>query len=132
MREMPRVQGRTLVTGGLGAIGAYVVRALVEAGSRPVAYSPRGDTRLIADVVDQVDVVAGDVLDWAQLLRTLRTHGVTHVAHLAALVVPTSQANPLRAVQLNVEGTLHLFEAARILGLERVVYISSKGVLGEM
>src|SRR3712207_5026416 len=132
MEGLPPGEGRVLVTGGLGAIGSYVVRALVQGGGRPVAYSPRGDTRLIADVVEQVDVVAGDVLDLPELLRTLRAHDVTHVVHLAALVVPTSQANPLRALKVNVEGTLHVFEAARVLGLRRVVYLSSKGVLGEI
>jgi UDP-glucose 4-epimerase len=130
MHSLPPADGRVLVTGGLGAIGSYVVRALVAAGTRPVAYSPRGDTRLIADVVDSVDVVAGDVLDLAELLRTLRAHEVTRVVHLASLVVPTSQANPLRAVQVNVQGALHVFEAARVLGLRRVVYLSTKGVLG--
>src|SRR3954447_24982676 len=130
MEYLPPLEGRVLITGGLGAIGSYVVRALVDAGARPVAYSPRGDTRLVADVADRLDVVAGDVLDLPHLLRTIREHDVRHVVHLASLVVPTSQVNPLRAVKTNVEGTLHVFEAARVLGLRRVVYLSSKGVLG--
>ncbi len=132
MDSLQPADARVLVTGGLGAIGSYVVRALVEAGARPVAYSTRGDTRLIADVADRVDVVQGDVVDLAELLRAVRQHDVTHVVHLASLVVPTSQANPLRALKVNVEGALHVFEAARLLGLRRVVYMSSKGVLGTM
>ena len=130
MENPPPTSGRVLITGGLGAIGSYVVRALVEAGARPVTYSTRADTRLIADVVDRVDVAVGDVLDLADLLRVLRAHDVTHVVHLASLVVPTSQVNPLRALKVNAEGALHVFEAARLLGLRRVVYMSSKGVLG--
>jgi UDP-glucose 4-epimerase len=130
MEYLPPPEGRVLITGGLGAIGSYVVRALADAGARPVAFSPRGDTRLVADVADRLDVVAGDVLDLPHLLRTIREHDVTHVVHLASLVVPTSQVNPLRALKTNVEGALHVFEAARVLGLRRVVYLSSKGVLG--
>jgi UDP-glucose 4-epimerase len=124
--------GRVLVTGGLGAIGSYVVRALAAAGARPVAFSTRGDTRLVTDLRDRIDVVAGDVLDLPHLLRTLREFDCTRIVHLAALVVPTSQANPLRAVKVNVEGALHVFEAARVLDLRRVVYLSTKGVLGEI
>src|SRR5215212_3181849 len=130
MDYLPPQEGRVLVAGGLGAIGSYVVRALADAGARPVAFSPRGDTRLIAHLADRLDVVAGDVLDLPHLLRTIREHDVTHVVHLASLVVPTSQVNPLRALKTNVEGTLHVFEAARVLGLRRVVYLSSQGVLG--
>ncbi|HXH84957.1 MAG TPA: GDP-mannose 4,6-dehydratase, partial [Candidatus Tectomicrobia bacterium] len=64
----------TLVTGGLGCIGAWVVRALVGDGERPVVLDAADDPwrlRMIAgdDVVGRVTLVRGDVADGDALAR---------------------------------------------------------------
>jgi len=52
------------------------------------------------------------------------------VIHLAGLQVPTCKADPVTGALVNVAGTLNVFEAARQLGLKRVVYASSAAVYG--
>jgi len=114
----------------MGAIGSWVARELVEAGHRPVLYDARADYTLIPDLVERVDVVTGDLLDLPGLVRTVLDRKVERILHLAAMMPPQAQANPYQGFQVNATGTVHVLEAARIGGVRRVVYTSSKGVYG--
>src|SRR5215212_6403056 len=117
------------MTGALGCIGAWVVKALIERGDRPVVFDQSRDRRRLEAIVDPADLarvtfVHGDVTD-AQAVRTaLEASGATRIIHLAGLQVPTCRADPARGAMVNVVGTLHVLEAARALGAERVVYAS--------
>ncbi|MBI4491594.1 MAG: NAD(P)-dependent oxidoreductase [Chloroflexi bacterium] len=121
---------RILVTGGLGAIGAWVCRALVARDVRPLVFDTRADMVLVRDIAEQVDLVLGDITDLAALLRVVKQHRVSRVIHLAALMPPACQADPLLALRVNLLGAVHVFEAARLMELERVVFISSKAAYG--
>ena len=50
--------------------------------------------------------------------------------HLAGLQVPTCKADPVTGALVNVAGTLNVFEAAKTIGIKRVVYASSAAVYG--
>jgi nucleoside-diphosphate-sugar epimerase len=63
-------------------------------------------------------------------LSALESSGAEHVIHLAGLQVPTCKANPVAGAMVNVIGTLNLFEAAKSLGINGVVYASSAAVYG--
>src|SRR5581483_8995825 len=54
-----------------------------------------------------------------------RSEDRRRLVHLAGLQVPTCKADPVAGAFVNVIGTLNLFEAARALGVERIVYASS-------
>jgi UDP-glucose 4-epimerase len=118
----------TLVTGGTGVFGSYVVRQLVARGERPVVVSRRGDPTLISDVIDDVALELTDLGDVESCETLLSIHGVTRVAHLAALMPDTCEMSPGAAVTVNVGGVANLLEAARRTGVRRVVYASAKGV----
>jgi nucleoside-diphosphate-sugar epimerase len=61
--------------------------------------------------------------------RVLDEHAVTHMVHLAALQVPFCRADPPRGAEVNVAGTVNLFEAARRHGLSTpIAYASSAAV----
>lgn len=124
-----------LVTGGLGVIGAWVTRQLFEEGHTPIIYENRWDTTLLPDIAPKIKIVLGDILDWAALLRTIREHKVECIVHLAALMPGQCNANPLLGVQVNALGTVNLLETARIMGIKRFVFASSKatfaGISGE-
>ena len=129
---------RTLVTGALGCIGAWTLKALLDLGEEPVGYDLGGDDarlRLVLDEEERVRVtlVEGDVTDGDALGRTLDEHGITRVVHLAALQVPFCRADPRRGARVNVLGTVVVFEAvkARLNRIPGLAYASSTAVYNE-
>jgi UDP-glucuronate 4-epimerase len=125
---------RFFVTGALGCIGAWAATLLVREGASVVAYDLGDDDhrlRLIAspEEIGEIAFVRGDVTDLEQLEQTLVEHQITHVVHLAALQVPFVKANPPLGAQVNVVGTVNVFEAARRHGLATpIAYASTAAV----
>lgn len=127
---------RVLVTGGGGCIGAWVIKRLIERGIDVLNYDTEPEPHrlsLIADpaVVSKLAVETGQIEDKARLKQLVADGGITHVVHLAAVLMPFCQANPVTGGLINVIGTLNVFEAARDCGRAvRVVYASSSAVWG--
>ena len=119
-----------LLIGGNGVIGHFLARQLVHTGHRPVIMSRRGDTALLADVAQQCVHVCGDMSDAQVVDDIVRTHQITHIAHLGAVLPSVSEVDPALAIRLNVEGTANVLEAARRNGVKRVVMASSKAAYG--
>ena len=112
-----------LVTGGSGAIGTFVVEALLEAGHGVTVLdleAPEGDGVACREASVTDATAVADAVGAADA-----------VVHLAALLPDACRADPRRAVAVNVGGTTNVFEAARETGC-RCVYASSKAVLGEV
>ena len=80
----------------------------------------------------RVHIVQGDITDFEQVERVVLENGVSHVIHLAALQVPFCRANPVLGAQVNVVGTVNVFEAAarHKEQVARIVYTSSAAVYG--
>jgi nucleoside-diphosphate-sugar epimerase len=128
---------RFLVTGALGCIGAWTVRALVREGTPVVAFDLGRDHRRLAQIMSPdelagVAFVVGDITDLVALERTLDDQRITNVIHLAALQVPFCRADPPLGALVNVVGTVNLFEAVKRLGIRGapLVYTSSIGAFG--
>ena len=126
---------RYLVTGAMGCIGAWVVRNLVRDGHIAVTLdSSQDDHRLrlilTGDELSRITLVQGDITDLDMVDKTIKEQGVSHIIHLAALQVPFCKANPTLGANVNVTGTVNIFEAAHRAGIPRVVYASSIGVFG--
>ncbi len=126
---------RTLVTGALGCVGAWTIKALLDDGEDPVGYDLGDDDsrlRLILDEAERgrVTLVPGDVTDGEALGRALDEHEITRVVHLAALQVPFCRADPIRGARVNVVGTVVVFEAvkARRDRIPGIAYASSTAV----
>jgi UDP-glucuronate 4-epimerase len=129
------VNDRFLITGALGCIGAWSCAQLVREEVPVVAYdlgtnTERLDLVMSPDERDRVIVVPGDVTDLQQLERTITDHGITHVIHLAAMLLPLVKADPPRGAAVNVVGTTNVFEAARQHGVRGIAYASSAAVYG--
>jgi len=127
--------GRTLVTGALGCVGAWTIKALLDDGEDPVGYDLGGDDSRLELVLDEdersrVTLVSGDVTDGDVLGRALDEQEITRVVHLAALQVPFCRADPARGARVNVLGTVVVFEAvkARRDRIPGLAYASSTAV----
>jgi NDP-hexose 4,6-dehydratase len=124
------------VTGAEGFIGSHLVEALVARGHRVKAMalynmwsSASWLETLPAEVLDQVDVVFGDVRDPASARELVE--GSSVVYHLAAIgSVPYSYRAPRTFVDNNSIGTLHVLEAVRACGTPRMVHTSTSETYG--
>ena len=123
---------KVLITGGLGVNGAVTARLMVKDGLRPVLMDNRMDLTLTGDIKDQVDIVIGDICDKDALEKVVDRHGVTHIAHLAALMPEPAEADPRLAIRVGAEGTINVLEVARAKNIKRVVFTSSKAAYGEI
>jgi nucleoside-diphosphate-sugar epimerase len=127
----------TLVTGAFGCIGAWVVKRLLAAGERPVAYDAGDDPWRIrmlvgAERLGDIVMVRGDIADRDALVRLVGTHRIARIIHLAAWQVPLCRQDPAGGALVNVVGTANVFEAARAHRdqVRRIVYFSSGAVFG--
>jgi len=124
-----------LVTGAMGCIGAWVLKHLVARGERVVAFDlstdrHRLDWIMTPDEQATITFVQGDLTDTKKVKEVFREKEVTHVVHLAALQVPFCRANPVEGAQVNVTGTVNVFEAVREAGVRHLAYASSIAVYG--
>jgi nucleoside-diphosphate-sugar epimerase len=69
-------------------------------------------------------------VDFARLMSVIKQYNIDRVVHLAALLLHDVNASPLNGLKTNCEGTVNVFEAARLMGLKKVVWISSGSVFG--
>ncbi len=122
-----------MITGGAGFLGTYVTRMLAERGDRVVIFDAAGSAPelavLTAPFEQNIVRVRGQILDLSSLLRCVQQHSVERIFHAAALYDPPySLEDPAITFQVNVNGTINVLEAARFLGVKRVVHSSSIAV----
>ena len=120
------------MTGGLGVNGAFVLRELLANGIEPTVYDRHADYRLVSDIKGHFELVVGDINDVATLTRVFLERRVERVVHMAALIPPSTETNAMNGFRVNALGSVQVFEAARVAGVQRVVFVSSRGVYGEV
>jgi len=121
-----------LVTGGAGFIGSHIDDRLVEQGKqvRVLDDLAGAEPRNLTGVLDQIELIDGDIRDVDAVRRALK--GVEVVFHQAAIAsVQQSIDDPHETLDVNVNGTLHVLEAARDASCRRVVFASSAAVYGD-
>ena len=129
---------KTLVTGALGCLGAWTLKALLDLGEEPVGFDLGSDDSRVRSILSEeerarVKLVEGDITDAASVGRALDENGITSVVHLAAMQVPFVRADPERGARVNVHGTVVVFEAvkARLNRIRGLAYASSTAVYNE-
>lgn len=118
-----------LITGGTGFLGRHLTRHLLQSGEKDlVLLDSNPNLAAVADVAAQVKVVTGDVQEPTALIDTIKKYNIEGIIHLAYLLGTGGMRNPLPSIRVNCIGTTHVFEAARLTGLTRIVYMSSVAV----
>lgn len=118
---------RNVLVGGTGQVGLATAAQLLALDSEVVVVS-----RQRPDVVPEgAEWRAADITDARQLLAVLDREAPDAIVHLAAYLQYACEQNPAEAVRVNVDGTLNVLEACRLIGIPRVVFGSSVGVYGE-
>lgn len=133
---MDLTKQRVLVTGADGFIGSHLTEELVSLGCNVRAFvyynsfnswgwldhSPK-------DIRDSLEIFSGDIRDPHGVKEAMK--GCDIVLHLAALIaIPFSYHSPDTYVDTNVKGTLNIVQAARELGVEKVIHTSTSEVYG--
>jgi UDP-glucose 4-epimerase len=123
-----------LVTGGAGFVGSTIVDQLLAAGAsevRVVDNFVRGSRGNLAWALAHggVNVIDGDIRDTS--LVNQATDGVDYVFHQAALRITRCAEKPREAVEVLIDGTLNVLEAALRYKVKKVVAASSASVYGE-
>jgi UDP-glucose 4-epimerase len=125
---------KVLLTGGAGFIGCYLAKRLAEAGDSVVLFDIREPgpeaSWLISENTANLTFLQGRIENAEMVLDACRDHGITDIVHMASIVNPVYLSqHPDQALAVNTGGTLNVLEAVRQLGLRRLVYFSSIGVL---
>jgi NAD dependent epimerase/dehydratase len=127
---------KLLVTGADGFIGSHLTEALVRAGHQVRAFVLYNSfntwgwlDHCAPETKGKFEVFAGDVRDPHGVRAAMK--GCDAVLHLAALIaIPYSYHSPDTYVDTNIKGTLNVVQAARELGVSRVVHTSTSEVYG--
>ncbi len=122
---------RILVVGGAGYVGSTSVEAFVEQGHSVTVYDNLS-TGHRASVIDDAQLVIGEIHDGPLLERLLREERIDAVLHCAARsLVSESMADPGTYYYNNVAGGVALLEAMKRSGVNRLVFSSTAAVYGE-
>jgi len=129
---------KVLLTGAAGFIGFHTIKALTARGDEVIGidnFSPYYDPELkearakILEEIPGFTMVRGDILDRETVKECMK--GVDRVCHLAALAgVRYGFEHPGEYVDINIKGTFHIFDEARLQEIPGVVYASSSSIYG--
>lgn len=114
---------------GAGMVGTQAAKILAESGQKPVLFDvapSMGNIRRIVGL-DAVKVVRGDILEPFQLIEAIQSEKIDRIIHTATFFGLTqgTQERPYPSIKVNIMGTTNVLEAARVLGVKRVVFTSS-------
>jgi len=119
----------TVVTGGAGFIGSYILANLLDRGESAASADVReiaGEQRTyLGPRTGMVKHIPCDVTSLSSVLEGLQSSGADRVIHSAGVM----WGDHRRVLELNLQGTLNVLEACRLLQINKVVCFSSVGVL---
>jgi len=127
---------KILVTGADGFIGSHLVERLLEEGCRVKAFCYYNSFNswgwidsFSKDKINQLEIFTGDVRDPNGVREAMKNCDI--VFHLAALIaIPYSYHSPDSYVDTNIKGTLNIVQAAKDLGVQKVLVTSTSEVYG--
>jgi threonine 3-dehydrogenase len=117
--------GTYMITGGAGMVGRQLSRLLLARGDKVVILDVVPAAKLADDLRERVTLVRADLANWAEVMEAVSSTRPDTIFHIAALMPPLSERNHTAAWGINVDGTMHILEAARHFGVGKVIYSST-------
>jgi GDP-4-dehydro-6-deoxy-D-mannose reductase len=118
---------KVLITGITGFAGSHLAELLLDNGYKVYGTTrPRSKTENIDHIIRKLKLYDADLLDSHSFYAVFTKVKPDYIFHLAAQAfVPTSWSSPATTMEVNVIGTIHLFEAIRRAKIDTVVQIAS-------
>ena len=122
-----------LITGGKGFIGSRIIRKLLAHHEKVVCLEPKTTPGRLGGLASQITMIKGDITDYGCIAGILEKYHIDKIAHFVFFMAqergvserPEDAAGLYRQMMVMNTGTFHLFEAARLAGVKRIVYPSS-------
>ena len=130
---MDKINKIVLVTGAGGFIGFYLCQALLNKGYKVIGVDLT-NSKVMSDLAQNKNfkVATADVKDFNSILKIFKEYKPQAVFHMAAVLPQESEdENPFLFFDVNVRGTINIFEACRLAGVKKVIYSSSMSVYGK-
>ena len=122
-----------IIFGGTGFLGSWIVKNFVKRDYKVTIFDLKIETellkKLIGKDIEKIKFLKGDVTNYEEVLEA--TVNMDYVVNLAGLMTPDCSRNPSLGAEVNVLGSINVFEATKARGIKFVVYASSAGVFGE-
>ena len=119
-----------LITGGTGFIGVELARILIGRQEEVVLFDIAVNPERMKGIRDKVRLVPGNLANYSEVFDVVKEHSIDGIYHLGGMLTVPSNLNPWASFQSNVCGTYNVFEAARLLNVEKVAFASSIATYG--
>ena len=121
-----------LIFGGCGFLGSWITKSLLKKNLKITIFDLRIKTELlknlIGDEFNNIDFIEGDITDFEGVLKA--TKDMDYILNLAGLMTPDCSSNPSLGLEVNVKGSINVFEAIKRNNIKFLIYTSSGGVYG--
>ena len=121
-----------LIFGGSGFLGSWITKSLLKKNLKITIFDLRIKTELlknlIGDEFNNIDFIEGDITDFEGVLKA--TKDMDYILNLAGLMTPDCSSNPSLGAEVNVKGSINVFEAIKRNNIKFLIYTSSGGVYG--
>ncbi len=126
-----------MITGGSGFCGLNIAEQALSQGMDVVIYGVSAPADNVLKVLHQLPgklaVVVADVCDQEKVIQTIKKHEVTYIIHAAAITaaLEREKTDTLNILNVNINGTVNVLEAAIACNIKRLIYLSSGSVFGQ-
>ena len=121
-----------LIFGGCGFLGSWITKALLKKNLKITIFDLRIKTDLLKNLIgndlNKIKFIEGDITDYEQVLKA--TEDMNYILNLAGLMTPDCSSNPSLGAEVNVKGSINVFEAIKKNNIKFLIYTSSGGVYG--
>ena len=119
-----------LITGGTGYIGAELAHILADRGEEVVLFDIAINRYRIEDIESKLKVVRGDLSNFSEVFNVVKDNNITEIYHMGSMLTYMSELNPWASFRSNVIGSYNVLEAARLFGVEKMMFTSTLGTFG--